>query len=204
MSKLHFRYAAMNAGKSTLLLQAANNYVERGMGVKLFTAELDNRNGVGIISSRLGIQRPAQTFNRDTEFDRSVLDAATACLFVDEAQFLTASQAHQLHRLAHAGKVPIICFGLRTDFLGRAFAGAAALLALADDLQELKAVCGCGKKASMNARIDSAGRQVLIGEQILIGSNGKYLPLCPGCFYGGAPPVEPMQQHCQAFIDNAI
>jgi thymidine kinase len=187
MSKLYFRYAAMNSGKSTLLLQAAYNYAERGMEFKLFTAELDNRNGVGVISSRLGIQRAALTYYRDTDFDQSVLDAATVCLFIDEAQFLTASQVQQLHRLAHASKVPIIYFGLRTDFMGRPFEGAATLLALADDLQELKAICDCGKKASINARLDSASRRVFSGAQILIGGNGKYLSMCPDCFYRETP-----------------
>lgn len=203
MSKLYFRYAAMCAGKSTALLQAAYNYLERGMEAKLFTAELDKRNGVGFISSRLGIQRPALTYNRDTVFDRSVLDAATVCLFIDEAQFLTASQVQQLHRLAHASDVPILCYGLRTDFMGRPFDGAATLLALADDLQELKAICDCGKKASMNARIDSAGQRVWGGAQILIGGNDKYLAMCPDCFYRETPAARQGLRQRQTATEDA-
>jgi len=183
MSKLYFRYAAMNAGKSTMLLQAAYNYVERGMSIKVYTAELDTRHGIGIIRSRLGIQRSALTYNQTTSFDERLLDRDTACLFVDEAQFLTGPQVHQLHRLAHTNKVPIICYGLRSDFLGMPFEGAAILLTLADDIEEIKTICACGKKATMNARIDSAGNRVCKGEQILIGGNASYIAMCPDCFY---------------------
>ena len=183
MSKLYFRYAAMNAGKSTMLLQAAHNYMERGMAVKLFTAGVDDRHGVGIIHSRLGIERSALTYDQSTSFDKGILDRDTACVFVDEAQFLTPPQVHQLHRLAHLGNVPIICYGFRSDFLGMPFEGAAMLLTLADDIEEIKTICACGKKASMNARIDSQGRRVHTGEQILIGGNVSYRATCPDCFY---------------------
>lgn len=191
MSKLYFRYAAMNAGKSTMLLQAAHNYAERGMSVKLYTAGLDDRHGVGVIGSRLGIQRSALTYDPATSFNEQLLDADTACMFIDEAQFLTGPQVHQLHRLAHIGKVPIICYGLRSDFLGLPFEGASILLTLADDIEEIKTICACGKKASMNARIDSQGKRVLTGEQILIGGNVSYRAMCPDCFYADAAQRQP-------------
>ncbi len=183
MSKLYFRYAAMNAGKSTMLLQAAYNYMERGMSVKLFTAKVDDRHGIGIIHSRLGIERTALTYDQSTSFDSSLLEPDTACVFIDEAQFLTPRQVHQLHRLAHLADVPVICYGLRSDFLGMPFEGAAILLTLADDIEEIKTICACGKKASMNARIDIHGKRVRSGEQILIGGNVSYRATCPDCFY---------------------
>ncbi|MEP7101726.1 MAG: thymidine kinase, partial [Burkholderiales bacterium] len=152
MAKLHFRYAAMNAGKSTALLQAAHNYEERGMAVRLFTAALDVRAGKGVISSRLGLARDAETFGPDTEFVRSHLTDDVkrdiACLLIDEAQFLTIEQVRQLHRLAHVDGIPVVCYGLRSDFRAEAFAGAAALLTLADDIEEMKSVCACGRKAT--------------------------------------------------------
>lgn len=166
-----------------MLLQAAHNYVERGMAVKLYTAELDNRHGVGVIRSRLGIERSVLTYNPQTVFSTSLLDADTACLFIDEAQFLNVAQVHQLHRLAHVGKVPIICYGLRSDFQGMPFEGASMLLTLADDIEEIKTICACGKKATMNARIDDSGARVRRGEQILIGGNASYIAMCARCFY---------------------
>jgi thymidine kinase len=183
MSKLYFRYAAMNAGKSTALLQAAYNYEERGMRVLLFTAAHDDRSGTGIIGSRLGLQRTAATFGPDTQFTREHIGDDVACVLIDEAQFLTAAQVRQLHRLAHRGNVPIICYGLRGDFRGEAFPGSAALLTLADDLEEMKSICACGRKASMNMRLDAAGRPVTEGEQVVIGGNERYRAVCPSCFY---------------------
>jgi thymidine kinase len=183
MSKLYFRYAAMNAGKSTALLQAAYNYEERGMRVLLFTAAHDDRSGTGIIGSRLGLQRPATTFGAETQFTREHIDADVACVLIDEAQFLTPAQVRQLHRLAHRGGVPIICYGLRSDFRGDAFPGSAALLTLADDVEEMKTICACGRKASMNMRLDAAGRRVTEGEQVVIGGNERYRAVCPSCFY---------------------
>ncbi len=167
-----------------MLLQAAYNYMERGMQVKLYTAKLDTRHGVGIIRSRLGIERQALIYDKSTVFDSHLLGRETACLFIDEAQFLTLGQVHQLHRLAHVGAVPIICYGLRSDFLGMPFEGASLLLTLADDIEEIKTICACGKKASMNARIDGDGQRVRSGEQILIGGNSSYIAMCPDCFYG--------------------
>ena len=183
MSKLYFRYAAMNAGKSTALLQAAHNYEERGMRVLLFTAAHDDRSGPGIIGSRLGLQRAAATFGPDTQFTREHIGGDVACVLIDEAQFLTPAQVRQLHRLAHRGNVPIICYGLRGDFRGEAFPGSAALLTLADDLEEMKSICACGRKASMNMRLDGAGRRVTEGEQVVIGGNERYRAVCPSCFY---------------------
>lgn len=184
MAKLHFRYAAMNAGKSTALLQAAHNYEERGMKVRLFTAGLDLRAGKGVIASRLGIVREAETFGADTEFVRSHLGGNDiACLLIDEAQFLTLDQVRQLHRLAHVEGVPVVCYGLRSDFRAEAFAGAAALLTLADDIEEMKSVCACGRKATLNLRIDARGQRVREGEQVVIGGNDRYRAICPSCYY---------------------
>ena len=186
MSKLYFRYAAMNAGKSTALLQAAYNYEERGMKVRLFTAAHDDRAGNGVISSRLGLQRNADTFGPDTVFSREHLASDVACLLIDEAQFLTPVQVRQLHRLAHTGSVPVLCYGLRGDFRGEPFPGSALLLTLADDLEEMKSVCACGRKAQLNMRIDAQGRRVVQGEQVLIGGNERYRAVCPSCFYSEA------------------
>jgi thymidine kinase len=183
MSKLFFRYAAMNAGKSTALLQTAHNYEERGMRVRLFTAAHDDRSGAGIVGSRLGLQRQVESFGPDTVFDDSLMDAPLACVLIDEAQFLTPQQVRQLHRLAHALRLPIICYGLRSDFRGEAFPGAAALLTLADDLEEMKTICACARKASMNMRIDAQGHRVKEGEQVVIGGNERYRAVCPSCFY---------------------
>ena len=184
MSKLYFRYAAMNAGKSTALLQAAYNYEERGMRVRLFTAAHDQRAGFGVIGSRLGLQRQAETFGADTVFDRAWLGEGIACVLIDEAQFLTPEQVGQLHRLAHRHAVPVLCYGLRSDFRAEAFPGAAALLTLADDLEEMKTICACARKASMNMRVDAQGRRVKEGEQVMIGGNESYRAVCPHCFYG--------------------
>lgn len=183
MSKLYFRYAAMNAGKSTALLQAAHNYEERGMKVRLFTAALDDRGGTGLIGSRLGLARQVDTFGANTVFEIDRSQPVPACILIDEAQFLTPSQVRQLHRLAHMQKVPVLCFGLRSDFQGTAFPGAAELLTLADDLEEMKTICACARKASMNMRIDEQGRRVKDGEQVLIGGNDRYRAVCPSCFY---------------------
>jgi thymidine kinase len=187
VSKLYFRYAAMNAGKSTALLQAAHNYEERGMRVQLFTAAHDDRGGVGTIGSRLGIARSAATFGPDTEFNADHLNAGSerrlACLLIDEAQFLTLNQVRQLHRLAHAHHLPVLCWGLRSDFRGDAFEGSAALLTLADEVEEMKSICACARKATMNIRIDAHGRRVQEGAQVEIGGNERYRAVCPACFY---------------------
>jgi thymidine kinase len=189
VSKLYFRFAAMNAGKSTHLLQAAYNYEERGMKVRLFTAALDERSGVGLIGSRLGLTRQVETFGPETVFDSAWVGTGVACLLIDEAQFLTGEQVRQLHRLAHQHPVPVLCYGLRSDFRGDPFPGSVMLLALADDLEEMKTICACARKASMNLRVDADGRRVVDGEQVLIGGNDRYRAVCPSCFYsdGGDP-----------------
>jgi len=171
----------MNAGKSTALLQVAHNYEEQGQQVKLFTAAIDNRYGVGQVTSRLGPQREAAVFDASYDF----LDDAprVACVLIDEAQFLSPAQVRQLHQLAQVKGVPVICYGLRTDFRGEPFPGSTYLLALADDIEELKNICTCGKKATMNVRIDAAGRRVKQGEQIDIGGNERYRHVCGRCFY---------------------
>ena len=186
MSKLYFRYAAMNAGKSTALLQAAHNYEERGMRVRLFTAAHDDRAGSGVIASRLGMARPADTFGQHTEFMRAHLGPGIACVLIDEAQFLTPLQVRQLHRMAHVEDMPVLCYGLRSDFRGEAFPGSAALLTLADDVEEMRSICACARKATMNIRIDAAGRRVQHGEQVVIGGNERYRAVCPSCFYSEA------------------
>jgi len=142
---------------------------------------------VGFIASRLGLKREARTFTASTVFDESALltpqNERCACLLIDEAQFLTSEQARQLHRLAHLSKRPVMAYGLRSDFLGNAFEGAAALLTLADHIEEIRTICNCGKRASMNARMDGQGRRVLSGSQVEIGGNSRYLSMCPTCFY---------------------
>ena len=176
----------MNAGKSTALLQASFNYVEMGLQVAVFTATVDDRYGVGKVTSRLGVSRVADVFNDKTDFIAiGARCEGIACLLIDEAQFLTPDQVKQLHRLAHSPRnLPSICFGIRSDFRGDAFPGSAMLLTLADSLEELKTICTCGSKASMNMRLDSAGFRTTEGEQVQIGGNESYRAACPRCFYG--------------------
>lgn len=184
MAKLFFRYSAMNAGKSTSLLQIAYNYEEQGQRVALFTAAIDDRAGVGKINSRLGLTREARVFDADTDFFALLgSPQGLACVLIDEAQFMSVEQVRQLHRVAHTCGLPIICFGIRSDFRGDAFPGSAALLTLADDLEELKTICACGRKATMNVRIDAQGHKVKEGEQVVIGGNDRYKQSCARCFY---------------------
>jgi thymidine kinase len=185
MAKLFFRYAAMNAGKSTALLQVAHNYEERGQIPALFTSALDVRYGAGRITSRLGVSRAVPTYDRDTHFVALIGDTAPACILVDEAQFLTPEQVEELHRLAHLRGIPVLCFGIRSDFRGAAFPGAAALLTLADEIEEIKTVCRCGKKATMALRLSATGQRITDGEQIEIGGNERYESVCPTRFYTG-------------------
>jgi len=182
MAKLYFHYSTMNAGKSTLLLQAAHNYRERGMDTVLLTAALDGRAGAGRIGSRIGIGAEAETFaHGDDLFDRIADRQAKgplACVFVDEAQFLSPEQVWQLARVADDLSVPVMAYGLRVDFRGALFPGSAALLALADDLREVRTICHCGRKATMVVRLDADGRAVTDGAQVQIGGNETYVPLC--------------------------
>ncbi|RSZ60059.1 thymidine kinase [Massilia atriviolacea] len=183
MAKLYFRYSAMNAGKSTALLQVAHNYEEQGQQVKLYTAAIDSRYGVGQVTSRLGPQREVDIFDGATDFLNEV--PKVACVLVDEAQFLSTAQVQQLHQLAQVRGVPVICYGLRSDFRGEPFPGSAYLLALADDIEELKNICTCGKKATMNIRVDGQGKRIREGEQVSIGGNEQYRQACGRCFYAG-------------------
>lgn len=187
MAKLYFYYAAMNAGKSTTLLQADFNYRERGMQTMLWTAELDERAGAGIIGSRIGLEAEAHRFADDTNlFDgvvKELIKRKLDCILVDEAQFLTRDHVLQLCRISDELKIPILCYGLRTDFLGNLFPGSAALLALADALVELKAVCECGRKATMNLRVDAEGHAVAAGAQTEVGGNDRYVALCRRHFF---------------------
>lgn len=187
MAKLYFYYAAMNAGKSTTLLQADFNYRERGMATMLWTAALDDRMGAGTIGSRIGLNAEAHRFEPTTDLAAAVLAAHDTtpldCVLVDEAQFLTEAQVIQLARLADEHCIPILCYGLRTDFQAKLFPGSAALLAIADALIELKAVCECGRKATMNLRVDAQGRAVAAGAQTEIGGNDRYVALCRRHFF---------------------
>lgn len=218
MAKLYFYYASMNAGKSTVLLQSSFNYRERGMRTLLFTAALDNRSGVGVIASRIGLEAPATPFSAETDLGRIIAashagagiaasqagagvvaghagagivagqagagviagqaGAGIDCVLIDEAQFLTADQVWQLARVCDDLGIPVLCYGLRTDFLGNLFPGSQWLLAIADTLTELKAVCSCGRKATMNLRIDGQGKPVASGQQTEIGGNDRYVALC--------------------------
>jgi thymidine kinase len=187
MAKLYFYYAAMNAGKSTTLLQADFNYRERGMETMLWTAKLDDRAGVGTIGSRIALNAPANTYTPDVDLFEAVTEERKRrglhCVLIDEAQFLTRAHVEQLCRLADEVGIPILCYGLRTDFQGNLFEGSAALLALADALIELKAVCDCGRKATMNLRVDDQGHAVAAGAQTEIGGNDRYVALCRRHFF---------------------
>ena len=182
MAKLYFSYSAMNAGKSTSLLQAAHNYAERGMGTLLLTAALDDRAGASTIASRIGISRAAETFAPDDDIFEMVEErrarAPLHCVLVDEAQFLTPAQVWQLARVADRLNLPVMAYGLRTDFAGKLFAGSAELLAIADQLREIRTICWCGSKAIMVVRLDADGRVVEEGEQVVIGGEERYVSLC--------------------------
>ena len=186
MAKLYFRYAAMNAGKSTALLQVAHNYGERGQSADIYTAAVDDRYGEGNVTSRLGVTRAAATFSADTNFAQHyAAHPLPSCILIDEAQFLSEVQVTQLHRLAHTSSTPVICYGLRSDFQGQPFPGSKALLTLADDLEEMKTICRCGRKATMNVRLDATGNRVTEGAQVEIGGNDRYEAVCARRFYTG-------------------
>ena len=182
MAKLYFYYASMNAGKSTTLLQADFNYRERGMHTVLWTAALDDRSEQKAIESRIGLSADAHRFTPDTDLWSEIGSAnkvePLGCVLVDEAQFLTKEQVWQLARVADEAGIPVLCYGLRTDFQGELFPGSAALLGIADALVELKAICHCGRKSSMNLRVDASGKAVKQGAQTEIGGNDRYVALC--------------------------
>lgn len=182
MAKLYFNYSAMNAGKSTVLLQASHNYRERGMNTLLLTAALDDRMGAGKIGSRIGLEADADTFARgDDLFGRIEAvheNKQLSCILVDEAQFLEEDQVWQLCRVADRMGIPVMCFGLRTDFQGKLFPGSSALLALADSLREIRTICWCGRKATMVVRLDQDGHVLAEGDQVAIGGEESYVSLC--------------------------
>ena len=182
MAKLYFYYASMNAGKSTNLLQADFNYRERGMETMLYTAAVDDRAGSGVIASRIGVALPANSYAPETdircEVEAELKKRHLHCILLDEAQFLTRVQVLQLASICDELDIPVLAYGLRTDFQGILFEGSANLLALADVLVELKAVCECGRKATMNLRVDQEGRAVKRGAQTQIGGNDHYVAMC--------------------------
>lgn len=182
MAKLYFHYSTMNAGKSTLLLQASHNYRENGMQTYLLTAQMDNRVGQGRIGSRIGIGADADTFRSGDDLyvkiEDQISNGPVDCIFIDEAQFLEKGQVWQLARAVDDLKVPIMCYGLRVDFQGELFPGSAALLALADEMREARTICQCGKKATMVVRQDKAGNVIKEGQQVQIGGNETYVSMC--------------------------
>ena len=181
MAKLYFNYSTMNAGKTTVLLQAAHNYSERGMNPFLLTANADTRSGIGTIKSRIGLKKSSQTFSQSVDLLKKVKEANSkkniSCVFVDEAQFLTEEQVWQLAKVVDDLKIPVLCFGLRVDFQGNLFPGSKCLLSIADELKEVKTICHCGKKATMVIR-QLNGKTVIDGDQVQIGGNESYTSLC--------------------------
>ena len=201
MAKLYFYFSAMNAGKTTTLLQSAHNYRERGMRVAILTPKLDFRAGSGTVASRIRLQAEGIAFERTDDL-RHIIDADIAahgplhCVLVDEAQFLSKAQAWQLSEVVDALRIPVLCYGLRTDFRGELFEGSQYLLAWADELQEIKTICHSGKKATMNVRIDAQGRALQDGPQVEIGGNERYVSVSRAEFkkvMRGEGTIEPLQ-----------
>ncbi|MEM1176441.1 MAG: thymidine kinase [Pseudomonadota bacterium] len=182
MAKLYFYYSSMNAGKSTSLLQSSYNYKERGMHTLVLAPELDDRYGVGRVTSRIGLESDASTFRRDTNLfemiEQHLAETPVHCILIDEAQFLTKQQVSELGDVADYLNVPVLAYGLRTDFQGEPFEGSKYLLAWSDNLKELKAICHCGSKATMVIRTDEHGVPIREGAQIQIGGNDQYVSLC--------------------------
>ena len=190
MAKLHFYYSAMNAGKSTTLLQSSHNYVERGMKTLLYVPSIDDRYGEGKVASRIGLQAEAIIFDKEFNvFDdvsrKIAADDNIKCILLDEAQFLTKGQVEQLTQIVDELNVPVLAYGLRTDFQTEPFPGSMYLLAWADIIIELKTICHCGRKATMNMRIDEHGNKVHKGEQVEIGGNDRYVATCRRHFRSG-------------------
>jgi len=186
MAKLYFYYSSMNAGKSTALLQSSYNYRERGMNTLILTPALDDRDGVGVVASRIGIEAEAIVFAQTDDLYQRVADAHLAahlhCVLVDEAQFLTKEHVYQLSDVCDRLNIPVLAYGLRTDFQGEPFIGSQYLLAWADDLKEIKAICHCGSKATMVVRTDETGFAITTGSQVEIGGNDRYISLCRSHF----------------------
>lgn len=189
MAKLHFYYSAMNAGKTTTLLQSNYNYQERGMNTLLFIPSIDTRHALGIISSRIGLQNEAHAFERNFDFftfvKNHIQKQKISCILIDEAQFLSKEQVFQLTRIVDELKIPALAYGLRSDFMGEPFEGSKYLLALAEEITEIKTICHCGRKATMNARIDENGCVLREGEQVEIGGNDRYIALCRKHYMSG-------------------
>ncbi len=182
MAKLYFYYSSMNAGKSTSLLQSSYNYKERGMNTLVLAPQLDNRFGIGKVTSRIGIETEATTFTAETDLFDLIEGARDEmplhCVLIDEAQFLTRDQVFQLTEVTDKLSIPVLAYGLRTDFQGEPFDGSKYLLAWADTLRELKAICHCGAKATMVLRLDEDGKAVTVGSQVEIGGNDRYISMC--------------------------
>ena len=182
MAQMYFYYSAMNAGKSTTLLQSSFNYQERGMTPVIFTAAIDNRFGVGKVSSRIGLEADAHLFDGTTDLLQAITQLNTEqkrhCVLVDECQFLTREQVYQLTEVVDKLDIPVLCYGLRTDFLGELFEGSKYLLSWADKLIELKTICHCGRKANMVIRTDEQGNAISEGDQVDIGGNDRYVSVC--------------------------
>jgi len=187
MASLFYYYSSMNAGKSTTLLQASHNYRERGMNTLLLTPELDDRSGSKKIVSRIGIEAKATSFSSDNDLhcltQKELENSPLHCVLVDEAQFLSREQVLQLCKIVDELNIPVLAYGIRTDFQGELFEGSKCLLAWADNLVEIKTICHCGRKATMVVRLDSEGNAITEGEQIEIGGNERYLPLCRKHFH---------------------
>jgi thymidine kinase len=187
MAKLYFNYSSMNAGKSTMLLQANHNYTERGMNAQLYTSELDTRFGNDEITSRIGLKKKSNIFTTKTDIYRDILsknnEVLVDCLLIDEAQFLTKEQVAQLGMIVDKLDIPVLAFGIRTDFQGNLFEGSKYLLAWADNLKEIKTVCHCGRKATMVLRINDKGQVIEDGMQIEIGGEDKYVSVCRKHFF---------------------
>ncbi len=182
MAKLYFYYSSMNAGKSTALLQSSYNYKERGMNTLVLAPQFDDRFGVGKVTSRIGIETDATTFRTDTDLFTLIEshndDEPLHCVLIDEAQFLTREQVFALGDVTDKLNIPVLAYGLRTDFQGEPFEGSKYLLAWADNLKELKAICHCGSKATMVLRLDGDGNAVTEGSQVEIGGNDRYISMC--------------------------
>ena len=187
MAKLYFNYSSMNAGKSTMLLQANHNYQERGMSTIIYTSSVDDRYGKKEIVSRIGLKAESNIFSSDTNIYKEVIsfdkDKSVDCVLIDEAQFLSKDQVAQLGQIVDDLDIPVLTFGIRTDFKGNLFEGSEYLLAWADNLKEIKTVCHCGRKATMVLRLDENGNVLETGDQIEIGGNEKYVSICRKHFY---------------------
>lgn len=188
MAKLHFYYSAMNAGKTTTLLQSSYNYRERGLKTLLFKPKIDTRDAQGKIASRIGLKSDAIEFDNNFDIYDHMKTCTKqhdkpACILIDEAQFLSKAQVLQVAKIVDKMNIPVLCYGLRTDFMGEPFEGSLYLLALAEELSEIKTICHCGRKATMNIRIDEKGKPVRKGEQIEIGGNDRYISTCRKHYY---------------------